>query len=148
MSGASQAILPRHIRRRRASFVLTSLIDVIFLLVIFFMVTSQIVPFSMILLGPVAREEGVAVPPAPSEAEKAAPVTVRVSAGSVRIGSQTVAMANLRKALDDLRKSGVTGLLLLPTASATVQDMVTVLETTRAAAIENVTLINRPGTQP
>ena len=70
MAGAAQTILPRHVRRRRASFVLTSLIDVIFLLVIFFMVSSQIVPFSVIGLGPIASDG--ASEPEPAAATAAA----------------------------------------------------------------------------
>lgn len=148
MASPTRAILPQYVRRRRPSFVLTSLIDVIFLLVIFFMVTSQIVPFSMISLGPVARDDGVAVPPAVIEPPETAPVTLRIFAGRVRIGADNVAMGGLRTALEGLRDRGITGLIVIPTASATVQDMVTVLETIKIAAIANVTLINRSSTQP
>jgi biopolymer transport protein ExbD len=128
--------------------VLTSLIDVIFLLVIFFMVTSQIVPFSMISLGAAARDDGVPVPPVAVESEGVAPVTIRILAGRVRIGPEAVAIADLRHAFDDLRTRGVTTLVLIPTSSATVQDMVAVLETAKVASIENVTLIRRPGIEP
>ena len=57
MLDASQTILSRPARRQRPSFVLTSLIDIIFLLVIFFMVSSQITPFSLLPLTPVWRPE-------------------------------------------------------------------------------------------
>src|SRR5687768_6872316 len=121
MAGA-HTILPRHVRRKRPSFVLTSLIDVIFLLVIFFMVSSQIVPFSVIGLGPIASGKTEAEnPPAAVPPAQNAPVAVRIMAGSIRIAGETVAMADLDDALAGLKASGVTALLLMPTSAATVQ---------------------------
>lgn len=146
---AAQSILPRHVRRKRASFVLTSLIDVIFLLVIFFMVSSQIVPFSVIGLGPIASAQSEAEPPPAAAAPaQSAPVAIRIMAGSVRVAGETVAMADLADALARLKASGVTALLLIPTSTATVQDVVSVLEGVKAAAIETVTVLNRRSAKP
>ena len=144
MSGATQSILPRHVKRQRASFVLTSLIDVIFLLVIFFMVSSQIVPFSIIGLGPIAGEAGPTAPAAPSPASTV-PIALRVMAGSVRVAGDTVAIGALAPALTKLKGDGVTALLVIPTARASVQDLVSVLEAIKASAIPTVTVINRRG---
>lgn len=142
-------ILPRHVRRRRASFVLTSLIDVIFLLVIFFMVSSQIVPFSVIGLGPVASDPSEPqLPPAPSAATQAAPVAVRIMAGSVRVAGETIAMTDLDGELERLKADGVTALVLIPAGTATVQDVVSVLEGVKAAGIETVTVLKRRGARP
>ena len=140
------AILTRHVRRRRASFVLTSLIDVIFLLVIFFMVSSQIVPFSMIGVGPVASGGDEMVAPADS-APSTAPVALRIAAGRVTIGGERVEMGGLAPALEGLKAQGVTGVILISTATATVQDVVSVLEAVKAAAISDVTILNR-GVRP
>ncbi|MBX3570562.1 MAG: biopolymer transporter ExbD [Rhizobiaceae bacterium] len=140
MGSAGQSLPPRPPRRRRASFVLTSLIDVIFLLVIFFMVTSQITPFSLIPLGAVASE-GTAPPPA--EQPPAPPVSVRILAGAVSIGGRRVTMDELGEAFDALKSSGVDALVVSSTAAATVQDLVTVLEAARATAFADVTVINR-----
>ena len=142
MAAASQAVLPTYVRRRRASFVLTSLIDVIFLLVIFFMVTSQIVPFSLIGLGNVAHDSGAAAPPAVTDTASK-PVSLRILAGRVMVGGTTVALDALPAALSDLSSRGVTSLILVTTASATLQDMVTTLEMVKASAIPEVTVLNR-----
>lgn len=150
MPSPAPSILPRHVRRRRASFVLTSLIDVIFLLVIFFMVSSQITPFSLIGLGPMAREaqpSSVELPAA--EAPAAAPaVSLRVQAGRVFIAGRPVTMDDLALALADLAARGIGALVVIPTAGATVQDLVRVLETIKLSGIESVTVLNRRGAAP
>jgi biopolymer transport protein ExbD len=142
-SGPAQPIIQRHVRRRRASFVLTSLIDVIFLLVIFFMVSSQITPFSIIALDPIVQNAAAPSPATPPPATAA--VSLRVMAGSVRIAGQTVAMDGLEAALSALKQSGVTALIVVPTDSATVQDLVSVLESIKAAGIESATVLDRKG---
>jgi biopolymer transport protein ExbD len=144
---AARPILPPHPpRRRRASFVLTSLIDVIFLLVIFFMVTSQITPFSLIPLGPVATE-GAGAPPV-ADLATSPPVSLRILAGAVSIGGKRVPMAEIGEALSRLRQGGVGALVVSSSTAATVQDLVTVLEATRAAAFADVVVINRRAEAP
>lgn len=145
MAEAARAILPRHVRRKRPSFVLTSLIDVIFLLVIFFMVSSQIVPFSLIGLGPIAGDESTPAIPQLAATDSVAPVALRIQAGQVRIGGVSVALAALAGTLADLRANGVSALILIPTATATVQDVVAVLESVKQAGIASVTVLNRSG---
>ena len=146
MADRSTPILPPRERRQRPTFVLTSLIDVIVLLVIFFMVSSQIVPFSLLPLGPLAaegggRDQGSASATAP-------PVAVRILAGRVAIGKTGLPMADVTDALTQLKARGVTGILLIPSAAATVQDVVTVLEASKAAALENVTVLSRRRSAP
>ena len=144
MLESSRSILPRPARRQRPSFVLTSLIDIIFLLVIFFMVTSQITPFSLLPLTPMAGEANETTA---SQAPATAPISVRILAGRVTIGGRSVAMAEIGKAMSDLKSRGVSAVLLTPSASATVQDVVTVLEAAKDAAIENVTVLSRRSAQ-
>jgi len=146
MADRSTPILPPRERRQRPTFVLTSLIDVIVLLVIFFMVTSQIVPFSLLPLGPLAAETGgqAQVTAAPA----AQPVAVRILAGRVSIGGKGVPMAEVAAAFAQLKARGVTGILLIPTAGATVQDVVTILEASKTAALRNVTVLSRGSGRP
>lgn len=146
MDGRSGTILPKYVRRRRASFVLTSLIDVIFLLVIFFMVSSQIVPYSLLPLGPLAADSGE--PSAPSTENTAPPIAVRILAGRVMIGGESVPIADVSNRLKGLKAQGITAILLTPTAAATVQDVVTVLEASKDAEIASVTVLGRRSTQP
>ena len=146
MADRSTPILPRRERRQRPTFVLTSLIDVIVLLVIFFMVSSQIVPFSLLPLGPLAAEGGGQ--DQGSASATAPPVAVRILAGRVTIGKTGVAMADVTDAFTQLKSRGVTAILLIPSAAATVQDVVTVLEASKAAALENVTVLSRRRSGP
>ncbi len=145
MADRSTPILPRRERRQRPTFVLTSLIDVIVLLVIFFMVSSQVVPFSLLPLGPLAAEGGSQDQ---GSASAAPPVAVRILAGRVTIGKAGVAMADVTDAFTQLKSRGVTAILLIPSAAATVQDVVTVLEASKAAALENVTVLSRRRSGP
>lgn len=143
VGGRARPILQRHVRPRRASFVLTSLIDVIFLLVIFFMVSSQITPFSIIALEPAVASAAAPAPAAPPAASPA--VSLRVMAGSARLAGRTVALDALAAELRSLRESGVTSLIVVPTAQATVQDLVSALEAIRAAGIESATVLEAGG---
>ena len=146
MADRTDTILPKHVRRRRPSFVLTSLIDVIFLLVIFFMVSSQIVPYSLLPLGPLAAGSGET---APAVTENTAPpISVRILAGRVMIGGESVPIADVSNRLKGLKAQGITSILLTPTAAATVQDVVTVLEASKDAEIASVTVLGRRSTQP
>ncbi len=121
---------------------LTSLIDVIFLLVIFFMVSSQITPFSLIPLGaPAASGEGGAV----AGLGGTPAVAVRVLAGRTMVGGHSVELTALPAALAQLRDNGVESLLVMPAGSATVQDIVAVLEAVKRSGIPKATVINRRG---
>ncbi len=146
MAGGASFLLSKPTRRKRASFVLTSLIDVIFLLVIFFMVSSQIVPYSLIPLGAVSSQAQPADPSTPQAAT--APVAVRILRDSVSIGGGRIAMANLDAAFARLKADGIEKLVLLPGAGSTVQDVVTVLESSKAAAFADVTIVNHEATPP
>lgn len=146
MSGATSSLLSKPVRRKRASFVLTSLIDVIFLLVIFFMVSSQIVPYSLIPLGAVSSRSQ----PTDASAQPAAiaPLAVRILNGGVSIGGGRIAMADLDAAFMRLKADGIETLILLPGAGSTVQDVVSVLESSKAAAFADMTIVNRDVMSP
>jgi biopolymer transport protein ExbD len=146
MADRSTPILPPRERRQRPTFVLTSLIDVIVLLVIFFMVSSQVVPFSLLPLGPLAAEGGGKAQASAAAAQQ--PVAVRILAGRVSIAGTGVPMADVTDTFTQLKARGVTGILLIPTAGATVQDVVTVLEASKAAALESVTVLSRRRGEP
>ena len=145
MASGGRALPPR-VRRVRQSMVMTSLIDIIFLLVIFFMVSSQILPFSVLPVGPLTRGDGNSNS---MQAESAAsPVAVRVLDGRAMIGGTSMALGDLKAALDDLGRRGVTSILLMPSNAATVQDLVSALEAAKDASIANVTVLARQGRQP
>ncbi|WEX10860.1 biopolymer transporter ExbD [Chelativorans sp. AA-79] len=130
-------------RRRRIAFVLTPLIDVIFLLLIFFMLSSQIAPYSLLPLGGVAAGTDEAEA-APAEAVNGAaqPLVVRIAHGEVTIGAERMAIAQLQDAVGHFRRQGVETYLLIPSGDAELQDVVSTLEAMKAASAGSVTLLN------
>ncbi len=107
---------------------LTPLVDIMFLLLIFFMLTSQTAPYSLISI--LAGQRGgtqagpVVAPAAPASGE----VVVSISHGFVRFNGEDVPMAGIRDAIARYRALGFERAAALTTRSATVQDVVTVLE--------------------
>lgn len=145
MAASARFTLHRHERVRRPPFVLTPLIDVMFLLLIFFMLSSQISPYSLLPLGPVAAGSDAAAAPAAAAPPAVSDLSVRVSAGFASIGGESVELSALTPAIERFVGQGVTGFLVVATRSASVQDVVTVLESLQAASAERVTLVNAGG---
>ncbi len=123
---------------------LTPLIDIIFLLLKFFMLTSLIAPYGLLQVTS-ANDGGTVVPGPAAGAAEAKPVVLRISRGLVSAGGQTIAISELPAAIDAMKKAGAKGVTLLTSRSATVQDVVSVLEAFKIAAFSNVTLLNRAG---
>ncbi|WP_274627910.1 ExbD/TolR family protein [Arvimicrobium flavum] len=134
-------------RQRRVFFALTPLIDVMFLLLIFFMLSSQISPYSLVQVGGVGQASGAA-PDEAANAAAAAPLAIRVSHGSVRIGGEDVVLAELQAAAERFVLEGVAAFVVVPSASANVQDIVTVLELLKAAEAKDVTLVAAGRSRP
>lgn len=121
-------------------FPLTPLIDVMFLLLIFFMLSSQISPYSLMQVDRIARSDGA------GGAGRARPdLVVRLSRGFVSIGGEAIAADHAAAAFSRLVSQGVSGFLVVLSGSATVQDIVTTLEALQAASAPKVTLVNRGG---
>ncbi len=73
---------------------------------------------------------------------------MRIQQGRVSIGGRAVAFPDLPAALAELRESGVAALVLSTAQTASVQDLVSVLEMCRSAAFETVTVLNRRAGAP
>jgi len=134
-------ILPKP-RRRRVIFVFTPLIDVLLLLVIFFMLSSQIAPYSLIPLGGVFSGDQSGNALLSSGNLVAGPMAVRVYHGYVGIGAERMAIVDLKTAAEDFRQQGIDRYLLIPAATADVQDVVSALEAFKAASAAEVTLLS------
>ncbi|MEN3792683.1 biopolymer transporter ExbD [Fulvimarina sp. MAC3] len=132
-------------RRRLRGFLLTPLIDVIFLLLVFFMVCSQVAPYSLVELASSAQAGGAASA-APTEAEPSerpdsadgTEIVLILSRGHIRAGASTITLAQLPEALAVMKEEGVRDALLLTNRSATVQDVATALEAFRASGLDRV----------
>jgi len=134
------------LRQRQRGFVLTSLIDVIFLLLVFFMLSSQIAPYSLLTVsGGTSQQQGDAPQAAPAaQAEAATDMMFIISRGHVRAGSATIPLDQLPSALKRLQEGIQLNATVLTTRSATVQDIVTALEMFETARIASVRLLMAP----
>lgn len=132
--------------RKRLS--LTPLVDVIFLLLMFFMLSSSYLKYADIDLG----DRSPGDPASPSGEDLAQEeqildpgltVLIRVGAnGLVEINGEPVDRVNLVDRLDRFANSGTKSALLMASGQATVQDLITALETARRSRIDSI-ILNR-----
>lgn len=128
---------------------LTPLVDVMFLMLIFFMLSSQTGRYGLLSIVPPARAEVDAGAAAPAVARTGAvELVVSIGAGAVRIGGRSIAMNALPGALLALRSAGYDDAVLLTTAVASVQDVVSVLEAFESARFARTRLVREAGVAP
>ena len=137
-----QALKHRQAGKIRPTFVLTPLIDVMFLLLLFFMLSSQVAPYSLLPVGNVA---GLADEKSSTGAAAAFVVAIRVSQGFVTIGGRRIAADEVTSQARRLVSQGVRSFLVISTGRATVQDIVATLEALKVAEADNVALVNASG---
>lgn len=142
-SRPTRFVIDRPEAPRRPRFALMPLIDIMFLLLIFFMLSSQISPYSLL---PVGAVESQTRAPAGERAAGAALALV-VSNGFVRIRGERVAAVQLRTLLEGFVAEGASDFVVIATEAASVQDIVSTLEALRAAAAGNVTLVTALGSE-
>jgi len=144
MAAASSPDALRLPRRRRLAFMLTPIVDIMFLLLIFFMLTTQTSPYRMILL------QGDATPAAPGPALSPSPGAPRgdlllsISHLFATMNGEQVALDELPAALARYRSMGYSAAVAVLTSSATVQDVVTVLDTFQSIDFGTLRLVS-PG---
>lgn len=134
-------------RKQTTGFMLIPLIDVIFLLLTFFMLSSSIDPYSSLTLGEYRQQSegdggqavGAAAP------EQAPDLVLSVSRGQVQANGQRLGLEGFGDAAAALRRNGAETVVVFTRASATVQDVVTVLDALKKAAFRSVTIRTRPG---
>jgi biopolymer transport protein ExbD len=131
-------------QRRSLVFALTPLADIMFQLLIFFMLTTSIVPYALLPLGGAAPQTQTPLPGL-TDAPRAGSAAWHVSAGRIRGGDASIDIADLPLALDQLREVDIAEIVLFTTPDATVQDLASVLDHMQAAGLKRVRLIARPG---
>jgi biopolymer transport protein ExbD len=138
-------------RPRRYAFALTPLADAMFQLLIFFMLSSSLSPYSLIPLagGPMGQSDltGEVAPPTPAPEAGTQVAVWHLARGSLRAGAQTIALDDLPGVMPALLASGVVQVLLFPSRAATVQDIATTLEVLGSNGIDKVQLVSGPGPQ-
>lgn len=120
--------------QRKFPLSLTPLIDVVFLLLIFFMLASTFLKFSAM---PIAGAKGGG---GTSSLDEIALIQLG-GESSLTVNGQTVELQNLRERIDSLVEGGVKRALVRSRTGASVQDIVKVLEITKATRLENVVVV-------
>jgi biopolymer transport protein ExbD len=137
--------------RRRIFFMLTPLVDVMFLLLIFFMLSSQTAPYSLLQILAGGSPARAPAQPAPQQAQPAAPqgkgdVVFSIGPGYVRVNGARIAMADLAAEIARLKSAGFSSAVVFSSPTATVQDVVSVLETFQDSEFASMRLVTQTGT--
>lgn len=123
--------------RRRAAISLTPLVDVVFILVIFFMLASSFARTNSLGLVPPATSS-----PARSSGGAQDVMVLRLLGDqALELDGEPVEMGSLATLI---RADGRRKLLLLPQDEAALQDMVTVLDITEALEIDGLSIAIPP----
>lgn len=107
--------------RRRRRLPLTPLIDVIFLLLLFFMLSSTFLRFQSVEVTARKATQG-------GSASTGATALLTVRSGTVSLNGKSLTVEGLNEALSTLSERGTARLVLTADTSATTQDLVDVLE--------------------
>ncbi|UWQ81767.1 biopolymer transporter ExbD (plasmid) [Leisingera sp. S132] len=135
--------------RQRRAFSLTPLADIMFQLLIFFMLSSSLTPYSVLPLhssGPVAdRQPGPAQSAAAAQAPQASvpggTALWNLEAGKLRVQGQDFPLEALPGLARSLREDNPeAAVVVIVKPSAKVQDLTTVLEQLRVTGIASVQL--------
>ncbi|MBK5937468.1 MAG: biopolymer transporter ExbD [Halorhodospira halophila] len=118
--------------RRRRLVSLTPLIDVVFILLIFFMLASTFVEWQA--FGVDAPADGAA-----EEAQDEEPLRLYVTNDGYRLGDESVGPDALRSRLEEVgRDDAERRLLVIPAAGAPVRAVILALDSAAAAGLEDV----------
>ncbi|MEM6615771.1 MAG: biopolymer transporter ExbD [Pseudomonadota bacterium] len=121
------------VRRKRLS--MTPLIDVIFLLLLFFMLSSTFLKFSRIDVSAGTAAQGAAAMPAPE-------IIIRVGAEqSLDLNGDPVDPLNLVEALQTIPDIQSKTVVVVAREKALVQDLITTLDEVKKADVGNIALI-------
>lgn len=124
--------------KRWSKFILTPLVDVMFLLLIFFMLSSQTAPYFLL---PVSADAGAPERAAKRDAPVRAELVVSVGGGYARLNGERIAFAALPENIARAIRSGFSEALVTVGATATTQDLVTVLDVFRRESFAHVRLV-------
>jgi len=129
---------------RRRMLALTPLIDVMFLLLIFFVLSSTFVKYSSLEVSRSQPSSNAADSDAidPRGQRLLPDVIIRLKAnGRIDINGIPVQRGSLAAVLDKHHENGARSVVMTPSASATVQDLVSALEQARLSAFQTIELV-------
>ncbi len=143
MSLAANPLRPP--RRRAKGFMLIPLVDVIFLLLTFFMLASSIDPFSLLTLDDYRGRAQGALTRAPAKPQPAPDLIISVGRGIVQANGAPVPLGGFAGAAAALRKQGLNRVLVFTRPEATVQDIVSVIDALKKASFPAVVIRSGSG---
>jgi biopolymer transport protein ExbD len=130
-------------RRKGMHFMLIPLVDVIFLLITFFMLSSNLAAYSALSLGEYRREGEASTPLAEAAATAQPDLLLTVSSGEVRANGTLMPLAAFADEAARLKQAGADNAVVFVRPSATTQDIVTVLEVLKRTAFATVSVRTR-----
>jgi biopolymer transport protein ExbD len=131
-------------RKNATTFPLTPLADAMFQLLVFFMLSAGLSPYSMLLLQsgtstiPTQDPGRVAIEAAPGQIES---TTWTLEAGRINANDQPFNFVDLPDLIAGLTSSGVRQIVLIILPDASVQDLAIVLEALTTAQINGIQLV-------
>ncbi|MEO0619192.1 MAG: biopolymer transporter ExbD [Pseudomonadota bacterium] len=128
--------LARAARARRA-IGLTSLIDVVFLLLVFFMLSSTFLKFGMVTIDTAGASDGQGT----ADLSKVVLVHVAKDRG-VRVNGAATASDKIDGVLSELINAGAEHAVVVATGSATVDDLVATLTQVRRSEFQSVRVVD------
>ena len=126
-------------KRNMALITMTPLVDVMMILLVFFMVTSSYLDLDMM---PMVQSEadGIAAPAGPAPT-----LLIRITAsGEARLRGQPLTVQSLATALQQAPHARV---LILPSGGANVQGLVSAIETATRAGAQNLRVVRLEAAQ-
>ncbi len=119
---------------------LTPLVDVVFLLLMFFMLSSTFAKFGIFSLGQAATTPGSTT--SSSQAKSIPGIIVDVFHGpDIRVNGQGVTIDNLAQALDAFEARGLDSAIVRVHKDADVQDLVSVLDMARTSRLRALSVV-------
>ncbi|PKQ10918.1 MAG: hypothetical protein CVT70_16970 [Alphaproteobacteria bacterium HGW-Alphaproteobacteria-1] len=148
MGGAGLAGPLARARPPRRGFALTPLADIMFQLLIFFMLSSSLAPYALLPLTPPARAAGTQAdaPPRPVPAAEPQPLAQAIwhlERDAVRAGDLRLPFEALPDALAALRAEGIADIVVFISRQARAQDLADLLVPVRRAGALRLQLIGR-----
>lgn len=120
--------------RRKLRLSLTPLIDVVFLLLIFFMLASTFLKFSAMPIAGATGGNGA------TNLKEIALIQLSPQ-GALTVNGENIAIAELSSHVENLVSKGIKRAVVQSRPGANVQDIVRVLEITRSTQLENVVVV-------
>lgn len=145
MAKQHRDILGQPVTRRRYGFAVTPLADAMFQLLVFFMLTSSLTPYSLIAL----KSGGVGSTVEAVGADKVVELPDnqvaiwQLSRGHIRAKDTEITLDQLDQVVPAMKQAGIEQVVIVTTGSATTQDLAKTIELLTINEISQVQVVTR-----